>query len=94
MEESIVMLVRSNKMINMCDVIKENVCTLSVTKHDEQCEYINKSQLCLSILHSIPSCVLKISSIDSDFYGTWKFMIESQEGDKATQPTITHITVL
>ena len=37
MEESIVMLVRSNKMIDKCDVIKENVCNLGVTKHDEHC---------------------------------------------------------
>ena len=82
MKESLVMLVRSNKMIDKCDVIKENVCKLGVTKHDEHCEYINESQLCLSMLHSIPSCVLKISSMDPAFYGSWKFMVEAHQYGK------------
>ena len=69
------MLVRSNTHFEKCEVRKDDFTMLSVTNKSETCLYKSSVKFCLSIIESIPSCILKISTILVEHFGSWKFII-------------------
>ena len=69
------MLVRSNTHFGKCEVRKDDFTMLTVTNKSETCMYKSSVQICLSIIESIPSCILKISSILVEHFGLWNFTI-------------------
>ena len=69
------MLVRSNTHFKKCEVKKDDFTMLSVSNKSETCLYKSSAKFCLSIIESIPSCILKISTILVEHFGSWKFII-------------------
>ena len=69
------MLVRSNTHFGKCEVRKDDFTMLSATNKSETCIYKSSAQICLSIIESIPSCILKISSILVEHFGHWNYTI-------------------
>ena len=69
------MLVRSNTHFEKCEVKRDDFTMLSVTNKSETCLYKSSVQLCLSIIESIPSCILKISTLMDYHFGSWMFIL-------------------
>ena len=53
-------LSRSNKIFDSCEADNGNETRLVATQESENCDHMGESMLCLSIITSLPSCILRL----------------------------------
>ena len=80
MNESLTFLVRSNQVIESCGVVNTKTALSIKTKFDkEECQDSFDTTICVKILQSIPSCLVKIDNVVPELTGTWRFSITSAD---------------
>ena len=69
---------RTNEEFDKCIVEKDNFDDFEITgdAEEEECRYMEGCLVCLSVLQSIPSCVLKIDRMMPSMKGVWTFTIK------------------
>ena len=80
MNETFSFLVRSNKVIDTCEVVNSKAELTINTKFDsEECQDYFDATVCVKILQSIPSCIVEIDNMDAELMGTWRFSVTNND---------------
>ena len=70
---------RSNHMFDKCEVVKEDLVEMMVRPGEVHCQHVEDTRICLSIIETIPSCVLKIYKVTNVLTGSWRFDLKKQQ---------------
>ena len=66
-------------MFDKCEVVKEDLVEMMVRPGEVHCQHVEDTRICLSIIETIPSCVLKIYKVTNVLTGSWRFDLKKQQ---------------